>query len=204
MVDELRARIVFEPEYRVPEAFRGLECFSHIWVVWQFSLAGRGEWRPTVRPPRLGGNRRMGVFATRSPFRPNALGLSSVRLLGIDYDCAEAPVLCVAGTDMVSGTPVYDVKPYLPYTDSHPEATGGFTDEIEANETLLAVTVPPELMARVPEDKREALVRTLECDPRPRYQDDDGRVYGMAFAGLDVRFSVSGRRLTVVGAEPIA
>lgn len=195
LVPSLRARVVFEPEYRNADAVRGLEDFSHIWLIWQFSQAVRREWSPTVRPPRLGGNRRLGVFATRSPFRPNALGLSAVRLEGVEPDPALGPVLHVAGADLMDGTPIYDIKPYIPYADAHPEAAGGFVDQVERRR--LEVACPAELMVRVPEEKRGALLGVLAEDPRPSYQDDPGRVYGMAFAGLEVRFSVEGEVLTV-------
>ena len=196
LVEELKARIVFEPEYRVSEAVRGLEGFSHIWLIWQFSQAVRQGWSPTVRPPRLGGNVRMGVFATRSPFRPNEIGLSSVRLERVELHPELGPVLHVAGADLMDGTPIFDIKPYLPYADSHPEATGGFTDPLSAHR--LRVEFPPELLEKVPEPARAGLLGTLEQDPRPRYQDDPGRVYGMGFAGVDVRFTVDGEVLTVV------
>ena len=200
LVDELRATIVFQPEYRNPDALRGLEDFSHIWLIWQFSQAVREEWSPTVRPPRLGGNRRLGVFATRSPFRPNPIGLSSVRLEGIELDTERGPVLHVAGADLLDGTPIYDIKPYLPYADSHPEAAGGFTDQVERR--LLAVDCPEELLERLPEEKRAALLGVLAGDPRPSYQGDPRRVYGMAFAGWEVKFSVDGERLAVQSILP--
>ena len=195
LVENLVSRIVFEKEYRVPEAFRGLEDFSHIWIIWQFSEAVKENWSPTVRPPRLGGNKRMGVFATRSPFRPNSIGLSSVKLLKIDFDCPEAPVLYVSGADMMNGTPIFDIKPYLPYADAHPEALGGFT--AQAEDYLLAVEFPPELEEKVPPQHRAALRGVLSHDPRPSYQADSGRLYGMRFADLDVRFVVEGKTLTV-------
>ena len=197
LIDELRGRIVFEPEYRVPEALRGIEGFSHIWLLWNFSEAQRDTWSPTVRPPRLGGNTRMGVFATRSPFRPNAIGLSSVRLVGVDYDCADAPVLIVAGADLMNGTPIYDIKPYLPYTDCHPDATGGFTDSHPQEREMLNVVIPDALAARLDADTLAALRSTLARDPRPRYQEDSSRIYGMEFAHHEVKFSVSGNTLTV-------
>ena len=197
LIDELRGRIVFEPEYRVPEALRGIEGFSHIWLLWNFSEAQRDTWSPTVRPPRLGGNTRMGVFATRSPFRPNAIGLSSVRLVGVDYDCADAPVLIVAGADLMNGTPIYDIKPYLPYTDCHPDATGGFTDSPPQEREMLDVVIPDALAAHLGADTLAALRSTLARDPRPRYQEDSSRIYGMEFAHHEVKFSVSGNTLTV-------
>ncbi len=195
LVDALRAAVIFEPEYRKPEAVRGLEEFSHIWLIWQFSQAVRDGWSPTVRPPRLGGNERVGVFATRSPFRPNALGLSAVRLEGIETDGKLGPVLRVAGADLLDGTPIYDVKPYLPYADAWPEAAGGFTGR--APRRLLAVDCPPEKLERLPAEKREALLAVLAQDPRPSYQSDPERVYGMAFAGAEVRFTVRDGVLTV-------
>ena len=199
LVEELRARVVFEPEYRNPDALRGLEDFSHIWLIWQFSQAVREGWSPTVRPPRLGGNTRMGVFATRSPFRPNPIGLSCVRLVGMEKDPELGHVLVVAGADLMDGTPILDIKPYLPYADSHPEALGGFTGNVGGK--VLEVDFPPELLDQVPEDKREALIGVLSRDPRPSYQHDPERVYGMAFAGLEVRFSVDGDVLHVRAVE---
>lgn len=197
LVDELRGRIVFEPEYRVSEAFRGIEEFSHLWLIWDFSEAHRQEWSPTVRPPRLGGNARMGVFATRSPFRPNPIGLSSVRLVGVDRDSPDAPALIVAGADMMDGTPIYDVKPYLPYTDCHPDATGGFTDRHSQHSETLEVIIDDSLAQKLRPDTLAALQGILARDPRPRYQDDPDRVYGMQFAGREVKFTVRGRQLKV-------
>ena len=194
LVDALRARIVFEPEYRNADALRGLEGFSHIWLLWQFSRAQREDWSPTVRPPRLGGNARMGVFATRSPYRPNAIGLSCVRLVSVDVDAEDGPALTVAGADLLDGSPIFDIKPYLPYADAHPEAAGGFAPSPAA--TLL-VAFPESLLERLPEDKRGAVLDVLAQDPRPGYQHEPGRVYGMAFAGHDVKFTVSGDILTV-------
>jgi tRNA-Thr(GGU) m(6)t(6)A37 methyltransferase TsaA len=196
VVPELTAKIIFEPEYRVAEAFRGLENFSHIWILWCFSEAIREEWSPTVRPPRLGGNMRMGVFATRSPFRPNPIGLSSVRLLRVDLDTPEGPILYVSGADLMDGTPIYDIKPYLPYTDSHPDATGGFTDSLNLAE--LEIAVPSHLLERIPENKREALLHVLAADPRPHYQKDPNRIYGMDFAGIEIKFQVQDHLLTVI------
>ena len=196
LVEALRARVVFEPEYRNPDAVRGLEDFSHIWLIWQFSRSVREGWSPTVRPPRLGGNKRLGVFATRSPFRPNALGLSAVRLETVELDTALGPVLRVAGADLMDGTPIYDIKPYVPYADARPEAAGGFADQVERR--TLAVDCPPALLEQVPEEKRRALLAVLAQDPRPPYQEDPDRIYGMAFAGLDVRFTVMGEGLRVV------
>ncbi len=188
LAESLRSLIVFEKAFRVPEALRGLEAFSHIWLIWGFHQARRDAWSPTVRPPKLGGNTRMGVFATRSPFRPNALGLSCVRLEKI-VDLGEAGrALLVSGADMMDGTPVYDVKPYLPYADCRPEAVGGFADAHVSD--AVPVDFPAALLARVPEDRRAALLETLRQDPRPAYQADDTRVYGMPYAGLDIRFCV--------------
>lgn len=195
LVESLRGRIVFEPEYRRPEALRGLEGFTHIWLIWGFSANRERSWTPTVRPPRLGGNARMGVFATRSPYRPNPVGLSCVKLESIDVDDPDGPVLNISGADLMSGTPIYDIKPYLPYADAHPEASGGFTDNSERRK--LDVNCPPELMQRVPEASREALLGVLAHDPRPAYQHDPERTYGLDYAGLDVRFTVDGDELTV-------
>ena len=199
LVDELRGEVIFTPEYRNADAVRGLEDFSHIWLVWQFSGAVRDSWSPTVRPPRLGGNTRMGVFATRSPFRPNGLGLSSVVLERIQWDTPEGPVLHVRGADLVSGTPIFDIKPYLAYTDSHPEAAGGFTAGLAGEK--LRVVCPEPLLAAVPPEQRQGLLSVLANDPRPRYQDDPQRVYGMAYGGRNVRFRVEGDVLTVLGVE---
>ncbi len=194
---ELPAEVVFEPEYRVREAFRGLEGYSHIWLIWEFSEAAGREWSPTVRPPRLGGNRRMGVFATRSPFRPNSIGLSSVRLEKLIWDVPEAPVLAVTGADLMDGTPIYDIKPYLAYTDSHPEAAGGFA--LQEKVGRLRVEFPEELLEKVPENLRQGLVEVLSQDPRPQYQNSPERVYMMSFGGMDIHFSVDGELLTVKG-----
>ena len=195
LVEELTADVVFTSEFREPAALRGLEGFSHLWLIWEFSKARREGWSPTVRPPRLGGNQRMGVFATRSPFRPNPIGLSCVRLLEVRQDRALGPVLTVAGADLLDGTPIYDIKPYLPYADCKPDAVGGFA--AQPKEAELTVDCSPALLDRVPEDKRAALLAVLAQDPRPQYQDDPDRVYGMAFAGLEVKFRVAGARLTV-------
>ena len=195
LVEGLRSLVVFEPEFRVPEALRGLEGFSHLWLIWQFHQAQREEWSPTVRPPRLGGNTRVGVFATRSPFRPNPIGLSCVRLEEIRRVEGLGQVLVVSGADMMDGTPVYDIKPYLPYADCHPEALGGFAKD--ARREPLRVSVAPELLSRVPQDRREALLGVLGQDPRPAYQHDPERVYGFEYAGLEVRFRVAGDALEV-------
>jgi len=199
VVEDVQAMVVFEPAYRNPDAVRGLEGFSHIWLIWQFSQAVRDTWSPTVRPPRLGGNQRMGVFATRSPFRPNAIGLSSVRLEKVELDSELGPVLHVSGADLMDGTPIFDVKPYLPYTDSHPQATGGFTDSADMEH--LTVEFPAELLERVAPEQRPGLLGVLESDPRPRYQDDPHRVYGLTFAGQNVKFTVDGGTLTVLEVE---
>lgn len=198
---ELKGTIVFEPEYRNADALRGLSEFSHIWLIWEFSKAVRSDWSPTVRPPRLGGNTRMGVFATRSPFRPNALGLSCVRLESVELNTEQGPVLHVAGADLLDGTPIYDIKPYLPYADSYPEAIGGFTDT--AGAYLLDVEFPDEWLVKVREDKRKALIDVLSHDPRPSYQNDSERVYGMEFAGYEVKFTVSNGILAVCFVEPV-
>ena len=195
LVDALRATIIFEPEFRNPDTLRGIEGYSHLWLIWQFSEAVRKEWSPTVRPPRLGGNTRMGVFATRSPFRPNSLGLSSVKLLGVEHTAEFGTVLHVGGADLMDGTPIFDIKPYIPYGDSHPEATGGFTDT--AGEFLLDVDFPEALLSQLPEDKRDAAIGVLSHDPRPSYQKDSDRVYGLSFAGFDIRFTVRENRLQV-------
>jgi len=196
LVEELRSTIVFEPEFRNPDALRGIEDFSHLWIIWQFSEAVRQGWSPTVRPPRLGGNTRMGVFATRSPFRPNNLGLSSVKLLGVEHTEKYGTVLHVGGADLMDGTPIFDIKPYIPYGDCHPEATGGFTDT--AGEFLLKVDFPPSLLALLPEEKRSAAIGVLSHDPRPSYQRKPERVYGLTFAGFDIRFRVEEDQLTVL------
>ena len=200
LVDALRATVVFEPEFQNADALRGLEGFSHLWLIWEFSEARRDGWSPTVRPPRLGGNGRMGVFATRSPFRPNPLGLSCVRLEGIRHDAALGAVLDVSGADLMDGTPIYDVKPYLPYADCKPEAVGGFASSGEGR--LLTVQADETLLAGLPARTREALLGVLAHDPRPSYQNDPDRVYGMAFGGCEVRFSVDGETLTVRSVAP--
>ena len=196
LVEELHSTIIFEPEYRNPDALRGIEEFSHIWLIWQFSEAVRQEWSPTVRPPRLGGNTRMGVFATRSPFRPNNLGLSSVKLLGVENTKEYGTVLHVAGADLMDGTPIFDIKPYIPYGDSHPDATGGFTDQ--AKDFILDVKFPQHLLDKIPQNKQAAAIGVLSHDPRPSYQKQSDRVYGLNFAGFDIRFQVSGDTLTVL------
>ena len=200
LVEELRARVVFEPEFRNSDALRGLEGFSHVWLLWQFSRAVGKAWSPTVRPPRLGGNTRMGVFATRSPFRPNPMGLSCVQLDEIQWDTPQGPMLVLSGADLMDGTPVFDIKPYVPYADCHPEATGGFTEQ--TGDFLLEVSFPPALLAQIPASQREALLGVLAHDPRPSYQHDPERIYGLSFGGYNVRFRVDGKLLTVCQLEP--
>ena len=197
LVNSLRSRIVFAPEYRNPDAFRGLEDFSHVWLIWEFSQAVRQKWSPTVRPPRLGGNTRMGVFATRSPFRPNPVGLSAVQLEEVVLHGADAPYLVVSGADLMNGTPIYDIKPYLPHIDSHPDARGGFA--VPAAEHRLKVVFPEQWLEKVPEQLRDGLTEVLAQDPRPSYQHDPERVYGFGFARLEVNFTVDGDVVTVCG-----
>ncbi len=195
LVGSLTARVVFETEYRSPEALRGIEDFDYLWLVWKFSANRHEGWHPTVRPPRLGGNTRIGVFATRSPFRPNPLGLSCVKLLGVDWDSTDGPALLVAGADLLDGTPIYDIKPYLPHVESHPDARAGFTTENTDYE--LEVNCPSHLLELIPKEKQQALLGVLAQDPRPAYQKDPTRVYGLSFAGFDVHFTVSEHTLTV-------
>ena len=203
LVGALTARIVFMPPYRDPSALRGIEGYDYLWLIWCFSAnAAQKSWSPTVRPPRLGGNRRMGVFATRSPIRPNPLGLSSVRLLGVEESGPEGPVLRVAGADLLDGTPIFDIKPYLPGADSHPAARDGFVGETAWHP--LTVACPPALLARLPQEKREAALGVLAQDPRPAYQDDPARSYGMAFAGWNIHFTVADGCLTVTDITPEA
>ena len=199
LVEELRSTIVFEPEFRNPDALRGIEEFSHLWIIWQFSEAVRQGWSPTVRPPRLGGNTRMGVFTTRSPFRPNNLGLSCVRLLEVEHTKELGTVLHVGGADLMDGTPIFDIKPYVPYSDSYPDAIGGFTTRV--GDFLLEVTFPEELLNRLPKEKHSAVIGILSHDPRPSYQKQSDRVYGLTFAGFDIRFQVQSNRLTVISVE---
>lgn len=199
LVPELTGRIVLEPEFRNDQVLRGLEGFDRIWLIWQFSGNVSEGWSPTVRPPRLGGNVHRGVFATRSPFRPNPLGLSCVKLEGIDREDARGPVLCVSGADLMNGTPIYDIKPYVAYSDAYPEAAGGFTDSVE--ERKLRVIFPGELLARIPAEKQRALIGMLEQDPRPSYQRDAQRVYGMRFAGYEIHFRTDGQVLTVCAVD---
>lgn len=196
LVAELRSTIVFEPEYRNPDSLRGIEDFSHLWLIWQFSENVRCDWSPTVRPPRLGGNTRLGVFATRSPFRPNNLGLSCVELIAVEHTENNGTVLHVAGADLMDGTPIFDIKPYIPYSDCKPSATGGFTDTT-ARKTL-SVNFPAEMLKKLPEDKQEAAIGVLCQDPRPSYQHDPTRIYGLPFAGFDIKFQVNDDTLTVI------
>ena len=196
LVQQLRSTIVFEPDFRNPDALRGLEDFSHLWIIWQFSKAVREDWSPTVRPPRLGGNTRLGVFATRSPFRPNEIGLSSVEILSIETTAQYGTVIHVTGADLMDGTPIFDIKPYIPYSDCHPHATGGFTDT--AGDFLLQVEIPEQLLQKIPEDKLEALRGVLSHDPRPSYKQDSDRIYGLSFANLNIRFTVADKTLTVI------
>ena len=199
LAEALQSTIVFEPPYRNPEALRGIEGFSHLWILWQFSQAVRQDWSPTVRPPRLGGNTRMGVFATRSPFRPNAIGLSCVRLLSVEQTQDMGTVLHIGGADLMDGTPILDIKPYIPYCDAHPEAMGGFTQN--AGDFMLEVDFPENLKQRLPAEKQEAICQVLSHDPRPSYQKDSDRVYGLSFAGHDIRFTVKDKVLTVVDVQ---
>lgn len=197
---DLKGTVVFEPEYRNEAAFRGLEEFSHIWLIWEFSEALREQWSPTVRPPRLGGNKRMGVFATRSPFRPNGLGLSCVKLESVEFQKDRGPVLHVAGADLMDGTPIYDIKPYLSFADSFPDAVGGFADPVR--DYGLKTEIPKEFLEKVCPSKRAALRAVLAHDPRPAYQKDPGRIYGLTFGGYEVRFAVEEETLTVVSIDP--
>lgn len=201
IIAEAEGRIIFEKEYRVKEAFRELEGFSHIWLLWEFSEAKRGAWSPTVRPPMLGGNKRVGVFATRSPYRPNSIGLSAVRLDKIEYDDTLGPVLHVKGADLMNGTPIYDIKPYLPFTDSIPDAVGGFAERVESR--TLSVSFPEELLMKIPPKKRELLMSILADDPRPTYKGDGDKEYGLAFGGLDIGFTVKNGILTVTRTEKL-
>ncbi len=196
LVDELEATIIFEPEYRNPDALRGIEEYSHLWLLWQFSECADKDWTPTVRPPRLGGNKRMGVFATRSPFRPNPIGLSSVKLIRVEKTDKFSCVLHVSGADLLDGTPIYDIKPYLPYVDSHPEASNGFA--LNEKGGSLSVEFADELISKIPQDKQKALKAVLAQDPRPGYQNEPERIYGIEFAGFNVRFTVKTDKLTVV------
>lgn len=195
LVKDLRSTIIFEPEFRNPDSLRGIEGYSHLWIIWQFSEAVRSEWSPTVRPPRLGGNTRMGVFATRSPFRPNNLGLSCVEILGIEQTAQYGHVIHVGGADLMDGTPIFDIKPYIPYSDCIAAASGGFTET--ASEFLLEVNIPEQLRNRFPSDKINALIGVLSHDPRPSYQRSSERIYGLTFSNFDIRFIVEGATLYV-------
>ena len=199
LAEEVISEIIFTPEYRVPEAVRGLEEFSHLWLIWQFSKAVREDWSPTVRPPRLGGNTRMGVFATRSPFRPNSIGLSCVKLCSVEMT-GDGPVLRVSGADLLDGTPIFDIKPYIPYADCQPDATGGFTDHVGSYE--LEVLFPDELLSKISVEYRGALLSVLKHDPRPSYRKDSNRIYGMRFADYNIRFQISDQILKVVEVQP--
>ena len=201
LINDIKGKIIFEKPYRNPDAVRGLEGFSHIWLLWQFSRSEREEWSPTVRPPKLGGNKRVGVFATRSPYRPNPIGLSSVKLDKIELTANYGPVLYISGADLMDNTPIYDIKPYLAYADSHPEAVCGFVDGLDI--TKLSVDFPEELLMLVSQDKRSELIGALECDPRPSYQNDPQRVYGFYFDNLEVRFKVTDDRLSVTEIKKI-
>lgn len=199
IVEELKATVTFVPEFRNADAVRGLEQYSHIWLLWRFSECADKPFSPTVRPPRLGGNTRMGVFATRSPFRPNSIGLSCVRLEKIEFETSEAPVLHIAGADLMDGTPILDIKPYLPYADSVPTASGGFA--LQSKEDILKIDFPNDLLQKVPEEKRQPLLRVLAQDPRPAYQADVKRIYGFSFAGYTVKFTVHEKTLTVTDVQ---
>jgi tRNA-Thr(GGU) m(6)t(6)A37 methyltransferase TsaA len=195
LINDLKARIVFEPEYRNPDALRGLEEFSHIWLIWEFSATVRNKWSATVRPPRLGGNKRMGVFATRSPFRPNPIGLSSVKIEAIELETSLGPIIYVSGADLMDNTPIYDIKPYLAYCDSHPDAVGGYVDNIKQEK--LVVIFSKKWLDLIPNHLQKGLIAVLELDPRPSYQDDPNRIYGFEFAGFEIKFKVEGRILNV-------
>ena len=195
LVESLKAKIVFEPEYRNSDALRGMEEYSHLWLIWEFSEAKRDTWSPTVRPPRLGGNKRMGVFATRSPFRPNPIGLSCVKLEAIDFTAENGPVIIVSGADLLDGTPIYDIKPYLPFADSRPDAIGGFADTVKGDQ--LQVQCSEEMMLQIPKQHRQAVIDILAQDPRPHYQQDPTRIYGMEYANMEIKFRVEDTTLVV-------
>lgn len=201
LVDELEATIIFEPEYRNSDALRGLEEYSHLWILWQFSECVGKEWTPTVRPPRLGGNKRMGVFATRSPFRPNPIGLSCVKILGIEKTEKYGCVVRVSGADLLDGTPIYDIKPYLPYVDSYPDASNGFA--LDEKDGKLEVVIPDEILKIIPHEKQAALIAVLAQDPRPGYQNIPDRIYGVEFAGFNVNFKIDNSILTVIGVNKV-
>ena len=202
LASALESTIIFEPEYRNPDALRGIEGFSHIWLIWQFDRAMREGWSPTVLPPKLGGKTRVGVFATRSPFRPNSIGLSSVRLTGVELHTKDGPVLRVSGADLVDGTPIFDIKPYLPHIEAVPDAAAGFAGRVK--DYALKVSCPDELLYKLPEEKREALLAVLSEDPRPSYQNDEMRVYGFGFAGYEIKFRVKGDTLLVEKVENLS
>ena len=195
LVESLKAKIVFEPEYRNSDALRGMEEYSHLWLIWEFSEAKRDTWSPTVRPPRLGGNKRMGVFATRSPFRPNPIGLSCVKLEAIEFTAENGPVIIVSGADLLDGTPIYDIKPYLPFADSRPDAIGGFADTVKGDQ--LQVQCSEEMMLQIPKQHRQAVIDILAQDPRPHYQQDPTRIYGMEYANMEIKFRVEDTTLVV-------
>ncbi|MBQ7049995.1 MAG: tRNA (N6-threonylcarbamoyladenosine(37)-N6)-methyltransferase TrmO [Firmicutes bacterium] len=195
LVESLKAKIVFEPEYRNSDALRGMEEYSHLWLIWEFSEAKRDTWSPTVRPPRLGGNKRMGVFATRSPYRPNPIGLSCVKLETIDFTAENGPVIIVSGADLLDGTPIYDIKPYLPFADSRPDAIGGFADTVKGDQ--LQVQCSEEIMLQIPKQHRQAVIDILAQDPRPHYQQDPTRIYGMEYANMEIKFRVEDTTLVV-------
>ena len=200
LVEELTSTIVFEPEYRNADMLRGIDGYSHLWLIWQFSENADQKWSPTVRPPRLGGNTRMGVLATRSPFRPNFLGLSCVKLIGVEQTTQFGTVLHISGADLMDGTPIFDIKPYVPYADCQPNAVGGFTDT--AGDFLLEVNFPACLLQKLPEGKRQAVIALLNHDPRPSYHDDPERAYGLSFAGFNIRFRVEDKTLSVLEVTP--
>jgi len=195
LVESLKAKIVFEPEYRNSDALRGMEEYSHLWLIWEFSEAKRDTWSPTVRPPRLGGNKRMGVFATRSPFRPNPIGLSCVKLEAIEFTAENGPVIIVSGADLLDGTPIYDIKPYLPFADSRPDAIGGFADTVKGDQ--LQVQCSEEMILQIPKQHRQAVIDILAQDPRPHYQQDPTRIYGMEYANMEIKFRVEDTTLVV-------
>lgn len=199
LVEETVGKIVFEPEYRNPEALRGIDGYSHLWLIWQFSKAIREEWSPTVRPPRLGGNKRMGVFATRSPYRPNPIGLSSVKLIEVRQTKTEGTVLIVGGADLLSGTPIYDIKPYLAFTDSHPEAKGGFADGVKEYE--IEVEISENAKANLGSGEEKKLISLLRQDPRPSYKSDDEKIYGMKLGGKEIKFKYENCKLIVTEIE---
>lgn len=200
LVEEIKGKIIFEDEYKVPEAFRGLSDFSHIWILWEFSQAKKENWSATVRPPLLGGNKRMGVFATRSPYRPNSIGLSCVKLDKVAFE-SEGPVLYVSGADLMDGTPIYDIKPYLAYADSHPEAIGGFTENLE--ERKLEVNITDALLNKIPDNIKKELINVLSLDPRPSYIEDNERVYGFNLSDFEIKFRVKNKILSVISVEKI-